>query len=147
MPDTQPSYLAIGQFGVGTADPNAVSINGLAVETQNRLFLESATTDVKTAVDIYMNDVDPVTGAVRNRWATQFAMTGEQNGPFQADGVTPLGGGITTQQTGPQPQRARLRASKAPVGLLSAPSRTIRVAVRSLCTPQAPVNDAAGNPA
>ena len=146
MPGTQPSYLAIGQFGVGTADPNAVSINGLAVETQDRIFLESETTDVKTAVDIYMTDVDPVTGAVRNRWATPFEMTGEQNGPFQADGVTPIGGGITTQQTGPQPQRARLRASKAPVGLLSAPSRTIRVAVRSLCTPQAPVNDAAGNP-
>jgi len=72
-------------------------------------------------------------------------MTGEQNGPLQADGVTPVGGGITTQQAGPQPQRARLRASRAPFGLLSAPSRTIRVAVRSLCTPQAPVNDVAGN--
>jgi len=45
----------------------------------------------------------------------------------------------------PQPQRIRLRASRAPLGLLSAPSRNIRVAVRSLCTPQAPVNDAAGN--
>jgi hypothetical protein len=72
-------------------------------------------------------------------------MTGEQNGPVQADGVTPIGGGITTQNSGPQPQRARLRATKAPVGLLSQPTRTIRVAVRSLCTPQAPVNDAAGN--
>jgi hypothetical protein len=60
--------------------------------------------------------------------------------------VTPIGGGITTQNTGPQPQRARLRATKAPIGLLSQPTRTIRVATRSLCTPQAPVNDAAGNP-
>jgi hypothetical protein len=146
MPGTQPSYLAIGDFGVGTADPSAVSINGFAVETQDRIFLESETTDVKTPVDIYLQDVNPVTGAVRNRWATPFAMTGEQNGPFQADGVTPIGGGITTQNTGPQPQRARLRATKAPVGLLSQPTRTIRVAVRSLCVPQAPVNDAAGNP-
>ena len=146
MPGTQPSYLAIGQFGVGTADPNAVSINGFAVETQDRIFLESETTDVKTPVDIYMTDVNPVTGAVRNRWATPFEMTGEQNGPIQADGVTPIGGGITTQQTGPQPQRARLRATKAPVGLLSQPTRNVRVAVRSLCTPQAPVNDLAGNP-
>jgi hypothetical protein len=97
-------------------------------------------------VDIYMMDVNPLTGAVRNRWATPFEMTGEQNGPFQADGVTPIGGGITTQETGPQPQRARLRATKAPTGLLSQPTRTVRVAVRSLCTPQAPVNDAAGNP-
>jgi hypothetical protein len=146
MPGTQPSYLAIGDFGVGTADPSLIAINGVAVETQNRLFLESETTDVKTPVDIYMMDVDPLTGAVRNRWATPFAMTGEQNGPLQADGLTPIGGGITTQQTGPQPQRARLRASKAPFGLLSQPTRTVRVAVRSLCTPQAPVNDAAGNP-
>jgi hypothetical protein len=140
--NTQPSYLAIGEFGIGTADPNAVSINGFATETQDRIFLEAETTDVKNPVDIYMMDVNPVTGAVRNRWATPFAMTGEQNGPFQADGVTPIGGGITTQNLGPQPQRARVRAAKAPVGLLSQPTRTMRVAVRSLCTPQSPVNDA-----
>jgi hypothetical protein len=72
-------------------------------------------------------------------------MTGENNGPVQADGVTPIGGGITTQNTGAQPQRARLRATKAPAGLLSQPTRTVRVAVRSLCPPQAPVNDAKGN--
>ena len=143
MPGTQPSYIAIGAFGVGTADPNAISINGFATETKDRIFLEAQTTDVKTAVDIYMMDVDPVTGAVRNRWTTPFAMTGEQNGPFQADGITPIGGGITTQNAGPQPQRARIRATKAPTGLLSQPTRTMRVAVRSLCTPQAPVNDAA----
>ena len=141
FPGTQPSYLAIGDFGVGTADPNAISINGFAVETQDRIFLESETTDVKTAVDIYMTDIDPQTGAVRNRWATPFAMTGEQNGPLQADGVTPIGGGITTQQSGPQPQRARLRATKAPIGLLSAPTRNVRVAVRSLCPPEAPLNN------
>src|SRR6185312_14197430 len=45
-------------------------------------------------------------------------------------------GGITTQFTGAQPQRARLRATKAPTGLLSQPTRTIRVVARSLCTPQ-----------
>ncbi|MCW2598865.1 MAG: hypothetical protein JWM02_694 [Frankiales bacterium] len=146
MPGTQPSYLAIGQFGVGTADPNAISINGLAAETKDRIFLESETSDVKTAVDIYLMDINPQTGEVRNRWATPFAMTGEQNGPNLPGTTTPIGGGITTQNTGPQPQRARLRATKAPVGLLSQPTRTIRVAVRSLCTPQAPVNDALGNP-
>ena len=78
MPGTQPSYLAIGDFGVGTADPNAISINGLAAETADRIFLEAETTDVKTAVDIYIPDIDPITGAVRNRWATPFAMTGEK---------------------------------------------------------------------
>ena len=49
MPGTQPSYLAIGEFGVGTADPNATSINGSRPETQDRIFLEAETTDVKTA--------------------------------------------------------------------------------------------------
>lgn len=47
-------------------------------------------------------------------------------------------GGITTQNTGPQPERARIRATKAPAGLLSQPSRTIKVAVRTLCTPAGP---------
>ena len=123
QPGTQPSYLAIGGFGVGTADPNATAVNGAGQETQNRIFLETSTTDVQTPVDIYMMDTDPQTGAVKNRWITPFEMTGE------------VGGGITTQYTGPQPQRARIRAPKAPAGLLSAPSRTVRVMARTLCQP------------
>jgi len=138
----QPSYLAIGEFGVGTADPAATSINGLAVETADRMFLETETTDINNPVDIYMQDVDPLTGTLRNRWVTPFAMTGEQNGPMQADGVTPIGGGITTQFTGPQPQRARIRMAKASPLVLSQPTRNMRVAVRSKCAPSAPV----GNP-
>jgi hypothetical protein len=115
MPGTQPSYLAIGQFGVGTADPNAISINGFAVETQDRIFLEAETTDVKTPVDIYMMDVNPLTGAVRNRWATPFEMTGEENGPLQADGVTPIGGG--TLGTGTAPVLFRQVSSAVRTGL------------------------------
>ena len=129
QPGTQPSYLAIGEFGVGSADPNATAVNGVAQETQDRIFLESETTDVKTPVDIYMQDVDATTGAVKNRWVTPWEMTGENQ-------LGTPSGGITTQFTGAQPQRARLRATKAPLGLLSQPTRTIRVAVRSLCAPQ-----------
>jgi hypothetical protein len=136
MPGTQPSYVAIGEFGVGTADPNATAANGAGQETQDRMFLEAETTDVKTPVDLYMTDVNPTTGAVRNRWVSPFEMTGEN-----ANG-TPSGG-ITTQNTGPQPQRARIRATKAPTGLLSQPSRMIRVAVRSLCTPAGPAGQTA----
>ena len=55
QPGTQPSYLAIGEFGVGSADPNATAVNGVAQETQDRIFLESETTDVETPVDIYMD--------------------------------------------------------------------------------------------
>jgi hypothetical protein len=139
QPGTQPSYLAIGEFGVGSADPNATAVSGVAQETQDRIFLEAETTDVTTPVDIYLMDVDPRSGKVRNRWITPFEMTGEN----------PAGdpsGGITTQFSGAQPQRARLRATKAPVGLLSQPTRTIRVVARSLCTPQSqldqPVLDA-----
>jgi hypothetical protein len=130
QPNTQPSYLAIGEFGVGSADPNATAVSGVAQETQDRIFLESETTDVKTPVDIYMQDVDAATGALHNRWVTPFEMTGEN----QAGSPS---GGITTQFAGAQPQRARLRATKAPLGLLSQPTRTIRVAVRSLCPPDA----------
>jgi hypothetical protein len=135
QPGTQPSYLAIGEFGVGTADPNATAVNGAAQETQDRIFLEAETTDVKTPVDIYMMDTDPRDGTVRNRWVTPFEMTGENQ-------VGNPSGGITTQFTGAQPQRARLRATKAPVGLLSQPSRNIRVVARSLCTPQAQLDQA-----
>jgi hypothetical protein len=140
QPGFQPSYLAIGDFGVGTADPNATAVNGAGQETQDRIFLESETTDVKTPVDIYMQDVDGSTGALRNRWVTPYEMTGEN--PQVAGSAIPSGG-ITTQNAGPQPQRARLRATKAPAGLLSQPTRTIRVAVRSLCTPAGPSGQAA----
>jgi hypothetical protein len=133
QPGTQPSYLAIGEFGVGTADPLATAANGAAQETQDRIFLEAETTDVKTAVDIYYEDRN-TDGSVRNRWITPFEMTGENGVPIS--GPT---GGITTQNTGAQPQRARLRATKAPNGLLSQPDRTVRVGVRSLCLPT-PVN-------
>jgi hypothetical protein len=130
QPNTQPSYVAIGEFGVGSADPNAVAASGVAQETQDRIFLEAETTDVKTPVDIYLQDVDAATGALHNRWVTPFEMTGENQ-------LGNPSGGITTQFTGAQPQRARLRATKAPLGLLSQPTRTIRVASRSLCTPDA----------
>jgi hypothetical protein len=139
QPGMQPSYLAIGEFGVGTADPAATAVNGAAQETQDRMFLEAETTDVKSPVDIYMMDVDPQTGAVRNRWVTPYEMTGEN----QAGNPS---GGITSQYNGPQPQRARIRATKAPTGLLSQPTRMVRVVSRSLCAPQAtadqPVLDA-----
>jgi hypothetical protein len=136
QPGTQPSYLAIGEFGVGSADPNATAASGVAQEAQDRIFLESETTDVKTPVDIYLMDVDPRTGVVHNRWITPFEMTGENPGGNPT-------GGITTQFTGAQPQRARLRATKAPLGLLSQPTRTIRVVARSLCTPKQQLDQSA----
>jgi hypothetical protein len=128
QPGTQPSYLAIGEFGIGSADPNATAVSGVAQEAQDRIFLETETTDVRTPVDIYLMDVDPRTGAVKNRWITPWEMTGEN----QTGSPT---GGITTQFTGAQPQRARLRATKAPIGLLGQPTRMVRVVARSLCTP------------
>ena len=76
-----------------------------------------------------------------NRWVTPAEMTGEA-----ATTQWPQGGGITTANTGAQPQRDRLRATKAPIGLLSQPTRTVRVVARSLCVPNAPSLDANGNP-
>lgn len=134
QPGTQPSYLVIGEFGVGTADPLATSINGVPQETQDRIFLEAETTDVKVPVDIYMVDVGP-DGVEHNRWATMFEMTGECNPASLTTACLGVDGGITTQNTGPQPQRARIRATKSITGILSQPSRNIRVAARSLCKP------------
>jgi hypothetical protein len=135
QPGTQPAYTAIGEFGVGSADPSATAVNGAAQETQDRIFLEAETTDVVTPVDIYLVDVDPATGKETNRWVTPNAMTGETNLPNLSNGSS-LGGGISTQFTGAQPQRARLRATKAPNGLLTSPTRTLRVVQRTLCLPQ-----------
>jgi hypothetical protein len=142
QPGTQPAYIAIGEFGIGTVDlgAGATAINGAGIETTNRIFLEASTTDVKTPVDIYLVDDTPF-AAVRQRWATPFDMTGECN-PAQTLAASCGGasGGITTQNTGPQPMRARIRATKAPFGLLNQPTRTVRVMQRSLCKPVNPVN-------
>jgi len=136
QPGTQPSYLAIGEFRVGTADPNPTAPGGVGQETQDRMDLEAETTDVQTPVDIYMMDTDPRTGAVKNRFVTPYEMTGENVGADPS-------GGITTQNAGPQPQRIRLQATKAPAGLLSAPSRNVRVVARSLCAPQMQLDQSA----
>lgn len=158
-PGTQPAYLAIGGFGIGTADlgAGAVAINGAGIETTNRLFLEASTTDVKTPVDIYLMDdtpfgiatvagglVPPVGATVRSRWVTPWEMTGECDPALTlAASCGGVSGGITTQNVGPQPMRARIRAVKSPLGLLSQPSRNIRVMQRSLCSPVNAVNLAA----
>ncbi|MDT7614256.1 MAG: hypothetical protein QOF00_1703 [Pseudonocardiales bacterium] len=141
QPGSQPAYTAIGEFGVGSADPSATAINGAAQETQDRIFLEAETTDVVTPVDIYLVDINPQTGTETNRWVTPNAMTGENGGPqvlVNPNAALPninVGGGISTQFIGAQPQRARLRATKAPTGLLTSPTRTLRVVQRSLCLP------------
>ena len=125
QPATWPSYIALGEFGVGTADPDARAPDTLTdQEALDRIFLEAETTDIGTMVDAYYMDVDPTSGAVTHRWLTPMAMTGI------------LGtGGIFTQNVGPQPQRIRLRAPRAPTGLLSQPTRTIQVVSRTLCRP------------
>ena len=158
QPGTQPSYVAIGGFGVGTADPTPTSVNGIAQESTNRIFLEAAVSDFRTPIDIYYIDEangGVLPGGVINRWVTPWEMTGEcppanglqaalgGNAPLSTacNGVT---GGISTSLTGPQVQRDRIRAVKSPAGLLNQPSRTVRVMARSLCTPTAAVNNGPG---
>ena len=157
QPGTQPAYVAIGGFGIGTADPTPAAVTGVAQETTNRLHLEALTTDFRTPIDIYLVDeaVGGVIPGIINRWVTPWEMTGEcppANGlPAAFGGNAPLAtacngvtGGISTSLTGPQAQRDRIRAVKAPLGLLSQPSRTVRVMQRSLCTPVAAVNSGPG---
>ena len=157
QPGTQPAYVAIGGFGIGTADPTPAAVTGVAQESTNRLHLEASTTDFRTPIDIYLVDEAKggVLSGILNRWVTPWEMTGEcppANGlPAAIGGNAPLAtacngvtGGISTSLTGPQAQRDRIRAVKAPLGLLSQPSRTVRVVQRSLCTPKAAVNNGPG---
>ena len=157
---TLPVYTAIGEFGIGAADPAATAINGAGQETTDRIFLEAEVTDVKSVVDVYLVDKDPVTGAESNRWITPNSMVGgPTNGPFLVNTTapcsdtvrngptcstitpastitaTPMGGGITTQFDGPQAARARIRAIKPPNGIMVTPGRYVRVVARTQCNP------------
>ncbi len=116
------------------------SITGIPQEAQNRLVLEANVTDVTAIVDIYLIDIEPtppragkVAGQESQRWITPNGMTGEV-GAVGSNGIL-ISGGITTQFTGPQPGRARIRATKANPGILVSPTRYVRVAARSLCDP------------
>jgi hypothetical protein len=138
QPGTQPSYVQLQKASVASDDPNPLSPAGVDQIHHDRMIMEAATTDVQNPVDVYMTNTDASTGAVKNRWVTPFEMTGE-NPPA---GANP-GGGITTQNTGPIPWRVRLRANKAPVGLLPNPTRTLRIMQRSLCTPRQQLDQSA----
>ncbi len=152
-PGTQPAYISIGEFGIGSIDlgAGAIAINGAGIESTNRIFLEASTTDFKTPVDIYLVDDTPI-APVRNRWVTPFDMTGECDaagalaaGTVLAANCGGASGGITTANVGPQPNRERIRAVKSPLGLLTQPSRYIRVMQRSLCLPVNPSNGLAAD--
>ena len=106
-----------------------------------------------TPIDIYLVDeaVGGVIPGIVNRWVTPWEMTGECP-PANGVGTAPLAaacngvtGGISTSLTGPQAQRDRIRAVKAPLGLLNQPSRTVRVVQRSLCTPAAAISNGPGS--
>jgi hypothetical protein len=134
QPGTQPSYLAIGEFGVGTNDP-VPALTGVPQENTNRIFLEVETTDIIASVDLMYVDVNPIDGSEQNRWFSSWEMTGECNPttPPLAASCLGLDGGITTQYTGPNPTRARIRAPKSVNGMMVRPSRTIRAIQRTLC--------------
>jgi hypothetical protein len=185
QPRTLPAYVAVGQLGIGT-DPQpktAVAIPG--VEATAKIFLESNTSDVGSIVDIYHDDhgfavtaattrpvasggnfIAPVPGAEYFRWMTPENMTGTlayqaavTGRLFWATSAQPFGGGIETQYVGPQPGRARIRASSTPAinparvcpsggvtgsltvgadqgcAVTNSPTRYVRVALRSLCAP------------
>jgi hypothetical protein len=139
-PGTLPVYLAIGEFGVGPEF--SLTFFGVPQEAQERLFLDAVVTDIMTIVDVYMIDLDPVTGQETQRWVTPYSMTGGV-GQIGLDG-TYIDGGITTQFAGPVPGRVRIRAGKSTPGILRSPTRYMRVVARSTCDPatingQAPI--------
>ena len=139
QPGTLPVYLAIGEFRVGAFEP-VLLFNGVPQEVPDRIVLEAAVTDVTSIVDIYLVDVDPVTGKQSQRWVTPGSMTSGV-GAIGSNGHL-IDGGITTQLTGPQPGRVRIRANNPVRDILTSPTRYARVVARSLCDP-ANVNDLA----
>jgi hypothetical protein len=139
-PGSFPTYVALGDFEVA-ADVGLTSLAGVPQEVANRLVVEGMITDVTDVVDFYFVDVDPATGQETNRWLTPEDMTGTvTSNPAPIQGMTtvygqPFGGGIVTQLFGAQPGRARMRATKATPGILTNPSRNIRMVARRVCAP------------
>ena len=136
QPNTLPSYVAIGDFRVGTSPP-AIFFKNVVLPEIDRIILEAFTTDLQSILDIYLIDVDPNPtgiGAQTQRWITPGSMTGNA-GDFSIFTGRIIDGGIVTQFFGAQPGRARLRATHAVPGILNSPTRYVRVAVRSLCDP------------
>ncbi len=130
-PGTLPAYLGIEDFGVSADAP--LIFNGIPQEPQNRIFVVGNVTDVLSVVDIYLVDLDPVSGKESQRWITPASMTGGVGG-IGSSGVY-IDGGITTQRDGAQPGRVRLRATRANPGILVSPTRYLRLVARSLCDP------------
>ena len=131
-PDTLPSYMMITSATISADAP--LIFNGVLQEAPDRLVLDAMTTDVKSVVDIYLVDLDPVSGAESQRWITPRSMTGGA-GSVGSNGAV-IDGGITTQFTGPVPGRVRIRAGRATPRILFSPTRYLRIVARSLCDPQ-----------
>jgi hypothetical protein len=131
QPGTLPLYLSLGEFRV-SADA-AGFFNGIPQEPQDRVVLEAFVTDVTSIVDAYLVDLDQATGKETQRWITPATMTAGI-GSFTGEGKY-IDGGITTQLTGPQPGRVRMRANKATPGILYSPTRYFRIVARTLCDP------------
>ena len=153
QPQTLPVYTAIGEFGVGAFPAAAAgaapppSPAGALQEAQNRIFIETNLTDVTALADVYLVDkvesVPPAPEGVDwHRWLTPNDMTGTGAPGTATDlvmkGVPVVnveGGGIITGLEGPQPGRARLRATRALAGILNSPTRNVRVVARTMCRP------------
>jgi hypothetical protein len=149
-PSSLPSYVAIDGILVGSdVAASGTSINGIPQEAGSRFVAEAVTTDVTSILDIYLIDLEPSPpragkspGQSTNRWVTPHLMTSGA-GAIGSNGQL-IDGGVTTQATGPQAGRARLRANLviaataeevALNSLLASPTRYFRAVVRSMCDP------------
>ena len=160
QPGTLPVYIALGDFSLGGDAPAVFRIEGrpeavggpagagaagvrvpepvptflgIPQEAHDKLVLDAFVTDVTSIVDVYLVDRDPVTGVETQRWVTPASMTAGI-GAAGSNGQI-IDGGITTQLTGPVPGRVRIRANKSTPGVLTSPTRNLRVVVRSVCDP------------
>jgi hypothetical protein len=160
QPKTLPSYIAVGALNIGVNPfPTGVGVTPGA-EATARLVIEAAVSDIASVFDVYLNDKNPGNGTDTYRWVTTESMTGTLTEQValkitpSPTSVQPFGGGITTQFTGPQAGRARMRALKVPAvgvgscipgdptpanrlgcAVTASPTRTIKAVIRQLCAP------------
>jgi hypothetical protein len=108
-PGAVPAYVVIDTMELGTG-VSSVPLIGIPVETTDRLRVEGFTTDPTRLIDIFAQDVHPVTGAVTNRL-------------------------LGTTDPGTQPVRGRFRHIVNKNSGALPPTRTVLITTRTGVTP------------
>ena len=101
----QPSYVAIGEFGVGSADPSATAVTGIA--RRRRTACSSSPRSPTEDPRRHLHAGRQGGRIIKNRWVTPFEMTGENQTGVPSGGITTAGMAHSPSATGSGPPRPR----------------------------------------